>query len=117
MSKVESFYWNKLSKKIFSFQSGQFRKVALITFSIKHCCIIGQREFSRKTEDSKIKYLSWNKFSSDNSCFELNKFFLLCLHFAHSGGSLKRPNIYCSCVVRQKEFSKEVEINKVKSFH
>ena len=47
----------------------------MITFSINHCCIIGQKEFSRKTEDSRIKYLSWIEFNSDNSCFELKQFF------------------------------------------
>ena len=90
--------------------------VAVITFSIKHCCMIGLKEFSRKTEVSKIKYLSWNGFSSDNSCFEINEFFSLCLHFSHSEGSLKRQNIYYCCVVRQKEFSREVEMNKLESF-
>ena len=50
--------------------------VALITFSINHCCIEGQKKFSRKTEDSKIKSFSWNEFSSDNFCFELEKFFI-----------------------------------------
>ena len=50
--------------------------VALITFSINHCCIVGEKEFSRKTEDSKIKSFSWNEFSSDKSCFELEQFFI-----------------------------------------
>ena len=79
MSKVESFYWDKLSNKSFSFESEQLfyfcfvsavQGVALITFGIKHCCIVGQKEFSRKTKDSKIKSFSWSEFSSDNSFFE-----------------------------------------------
>ena len=28
----------------------------MITFSINHCCIIRQKEFSRKTESSKIEF-------------------------------------------------------------
>ena len=49
MSKVESFYWNKLSNKSFSFESEQFfylwfvlavQGVALITSSIYHCCVL-----------------------------------------------------------------------------
>ena len=83
MSKVESFYWNKLGNKSFSFESEQFfdlcfvsavQGVTLIIFSIKHSCVVGQKEFSRKTEDSKIESFSWNKMSSDNSCFELKQF-------------------------------------------
>ena len=59
MNKVESFYWNKLSNKSFSFESEQFlicvlfqlfSGVAMITFSIYHCCVVRQKEFSRKTQ-------------------------------------------------------------------
>ena len=57
-----------------------------MTFSINHCCIIGQKEFSRKTEDSKIKYLSLNEFNSDNSSFESKQFFKCPSAFLHSGG-------------------------------
>ena len=94
MSNVESFYWNKLSNKSCSFESEQFficvllqqfRGVALITFSIKHCCIVGQEEFSRKTEDSKIKYFLWNEFSSVNSCSELKQFLLAFFCFSLQG--------------------------------
>ena len=56
MSKVESFYWNKLSNKSFSFESKQFfdlcfvsavQGVPLITSSIYHSCVVRQKEFSR----------------------------------------------------------------------
>ena len=64
MSKVEPFYWNKLSNKSFSFESEQFfdlcfvlavHGVALITSSIYHCCVVRQKEFSRKVEMSKVE--------------------------------------------------------------
>ena len=59
MNKIESFYWNELSNKSFSFESEQFlicvlfqlfSGVAMITFSIYHCCVVRQKEFSRKTQ-------------------------------------------------------------------
>ena len=57
MSKVESFYWNKLSSKSFSFESEQFFDLcfvlavyggggggaALITSSIYHCSVVRQK--------------------------------------------------------------------------
>ena len=49
----------------------------MITFSINHCYIVGQKECSRKTENSKINSFSWNEFSSDNSCFESEQFLIL----------------------------------------
>ena len=61
MSKVLSFHWNKISDKHFSFEIRvafglcfvlAVQEVALITFGISHCCIVRQKEFSRKTEDS-----------------------------------------------------------------
>ena len=59
----------------------------MITFSINHCCIVGQKEFSIKAEENKIKSFSWNEFSSDNSCFESKQSLLYCPSvFAFGGG-------------------------------
>ena len=38
-----------------------------------------------KIEDSKIKYLSWNEFNSDNSCFESKQCFSVLLPFPFRG--------------------------------
>ena len=63
MSKVESFYWNKLSSKSCSFESEQFfclcfvlvvQGAALITSSMYQYCVVRQKEFSRKVEMSKV---------------------------------------------------------------
>ena len=84
MSKVESFTEINSAIKAFLLNWSsfsicvlfhQFRGAALITFSIKHCCIVGQKKLSRRTEDSKIKSFSWNEFTSGNSCFESKQFF------------------------------------------
>ena len=64
MSKAKYFYWNRLRNKSFSFESEQFLICvvlavwggggggALTTFSINHCYIIRQKEFSKETENS-----------------------------------------------------------------
>ena len=87
MSKVESFYRKKLSNKTFSFESEQFlicvlfqlfSGVALITFSIYHCCVIRQKEFSRKVEMSKVESFYWNKLSNKTFSFEPQQYFDLC---------------------------------------
>ena len=91
MSKVESFYWNKLSSKSFFFESEQFldlrfvlavRGAVLITSSIYHCCVITQKEFSRKVEMSKVESFYWNKLSSKSFSFESEQFFDLCFVLA-----------------------------------
>ena len=73
MSKVESFYWNKVRSKSCSFELEEFfdlcfvltvQEAALITSSIYHCCVIRQKEFSRKVEMSKVESFYWNKLSS-----------------------------------------------------
>ena len=62
---------------------------SLTRFSTKHCCIVGRKEFSRKTEDSKIKSFLGSEFTGNNSCFELKQFFTVLL-FSHSGSSLMK---------------------------
>ena len=89
MSKVESFYWNKLSNKSFSFESEQFficavfqlfRGVACITSSIYHCCVVRQKEVSRKFGMSKVE--SFSGIDSAITAFLLNKSsFLICVLF------------------------------------
>ena len=63
MSKVESFYWNKLSSESFSFELEQLfdlcfilavQGAALITSSIYHYCVLREKEFSRKVEMCKV---------------------------------------------------------------
>ena len=57
MSKVESFYWNKLCSKSCSFESEQIfdlcfvlivQGVALITSSIYNYCVVRQKNFPGK---------------------------------------------------------------------
>ena len=82
MSKVESFYCNKLSSKSCSFESEQFfyfcfvlvvqgGGAALTTSSIYDYCVIRQKEFSRKVGMSKGESFYWNKLSSKSCSFEL----------------------------------------------
>ena len=65
MSKVESFYWNKLSNKSFLLNQNNFficilfqlfEAVACIPSSIYHCCFVREKEFSRKFETSKVEF-------------------------------------------------------------
>ena len=95
MSKVESFYWNKLSSKSCSFESEQFFFVfcfscsggaALITFIIYNYCVIRPKEFSRKVGMSKVESFYWNKLSSKSCSFELKQFFYLCFVLVVQGG-------------------------------
>ena len=101
ISKVEPFYWNKLSSKSFSFEWEQFfylrfvlvvqgggggGAAALITFSIYDYCVVRQKEFSRKVEMSKVESCYWNKLSSKSLFFESEQFFDLCFCFSCSGG-------------------------------
>ena len=84
MNKVESFYLNKLSSKSFSELEQLlicvlfylFRRAALITSSIYHCCVIRQKEFSRKVEMSKVESFYWNKLSNESLSVESEQFFL-----------------------------------------
>ena len=132
MSKVESFYWNKLSTESFSFESEQFfdfcfvlavQGAALITSSIYHYRLVRQKEFSRDVEMSKVESFYWTKLSSKNFSFELEQFFYSCFVLAvHCGGrgggaALITSSIYHYCVVRQKEFSRKDEMSKVESFY
>ena len=97
MSKVESFYWNRLSSKSFSFELEQFfylcsvlavQGAALITSSIYHYCVVRQKEFSRKVEMSKVESFYWNRLSSKSFSFELEQFFDLCSVSAVQGGCI-----------------------------
>ena len=86
MSKVESFCWNKLSSKSFSFESEQLfylffsclGAAALIASSIYHSSFVRKKQFSRKVEMSKVESFYWNKLSSKSCSFELEQFFDLC---------------------------------------
>ena len=83
MSKVESFYWNKLSSKSCSFESEQFfvfcfscsGGAALITPNIYDYCVVRQKEFSRKVGTSKVESFYWNKLSSKSFSFESEQIF------------------------------------------
>ena len=95
MSKVETFYWNKLSSKSFSFESEQFfdlhfvlavQWAALIISSIYHWCVIRQKEFSRKVEMSKVEFFYWNRVSSKSFSFESEQFLDFCFVLAVQGG-------------------------------
>ena len=88
MSKVDSFHWNKMSNKSFSFESEQcfdlcfalaVQGVALITSSIYHCCVVRQKEFSRKVEMRKVESFYWNKLSNKSFSFESEQFFICVL--------------------------------------
>ena len=94
MSKVEYFYWNKLSSKSFSFELEQFfylcfvlavQGAALITFSIFHYCVIRQKEFSRKAEMSKVESFYWNKLSIKRFSFESEPFLNVCFVWLPAG--------------------------------
>ena len=126
MRKVESFYWNKLSSKSCSFESQQFficvlfelfRGAALITSSIYDYCVVREKEFSRNVEMSKVESFYWNKLNSKSCSFESQQFFDLCFVLAVQGAALITSSIYHYCVVREKEFSRKVEMRKVESFY
>ena len=82
MSKVESFYWNKINSKGCCFELEQFYDLcfvfvvrgggggggaALIKSSIYDYCVVGQKEFARKVGMSKVESFYWNILSS-KSC-------------------------------------------------
>ena len=94
-----------------------FSGVALITFSIFHCCVVKQKEFSRKVEMSKVESLYLNKPSNKSFSFQLQEFFYFCFVVVVEGVVLITSSIYNCCVVRQKEFSRKVEMSKVESFY
>ena len=81
MSKVESFYWNKLSSKSCSFESEQFflfvfcfscsGGAALLTSTIYDYCVVRRREFSRKVGMRKVESFYFSKLSSKICSFEL----------------------------------------------
>ena len=97
----------------FSYSGG----AALITSSIYLCCVVRQKEFSRKVETSKVESFYWNKLSSKSFSFESEQFFYLCFVLAVQGFALITSTIYDCCVIRQKEFSRKVEMSKVESFY
>ena len=91
MSKVESFYHKKLSNKSLSFELEQFfyfcfvltvQGLALITCSMYHCCVVRQKDFSRRVEMSKVEYFYWKKLSSKSFSFESQQLFDLCIVLA-----------------------------------
>ena len=44
--------------------------VALIASTIDDCCVVRQKEFSRKAEMSKVESFYWNTLSNKSSSFE-----------------------------------------------
>ena len=78
--------------------SGGGGRVALITSSIYHCCVVRQKEFSRKVEMIKVESFYWNKLRN-KSFFESDEFFYLCFVLAVQGGTLITSSIYHCCVV------------------
>ena len=101
MSKVESFYWNRLTSKSCSFESEQFFDLcfvlvvwgggggggaALITSCIIDYCVVRQKEFSRKAGMSKVETFCWNRLSSKSFSFESEQFFNLHFVLAVQGG-------------------------------
>ena len=125
MIKVESFYWNKLRNKSF-FESDEFFYLCfvlavqggtLITSSIYHCCVVRQKEVSRKIEMSKVEYFYWNKFSNKSFSFELEQVFDLCFVLAVQGCCTDNIQYISWLCFRQKEFSKKVKMSKVESFY
>ena len=94
ISEVESFYWNTLSNKSFSFELEQFFDLcffgcswgaALITFSMYHYTVITQKEFSREVEMSKVASFYWNTLSNKSPSFESAQPFYLCFVLAVQG--------------------------------
>ena len=129
MCKVETFYWNKLSCKSLSFELEHFSDLhfvlavvgggggaGLIISRRYHGCVIREKEFSRKVEMSKVEYFYWNRLSSIIFSFELEQLFDLCFVLAVQGVALITSSTYNYCVVRQKEFSRKVEMSKVEYF-
>ena len=47
----------------------------MVTSSIHHCCVIRQKEFSRKVEMSKVESFYWNKLRSKSCSFQSEQFF------------------------------------------
>ena len=124
MSKVESFYWKKLSRKSFFIEPEQFfdlcfvlavQGAALIISSIYYWCVKRQKEFSRKVEMRKVETFYWNKLSSKSFSFESEQFFDLRFVLVVQGAALITSSIYDYCVVKQKGFSRKVEMSKVES--
>ena len=79
MSKVESFYWNKLRSKSCCFDFEQIfdlcfvlvvQGAALITSSIYDYLVVIQKEFSRKVGMNNVESFYWNKLSSKSCFFE-----------------------------------------------
>ena len=84
MSKVESFYWNKLNSKSCSFESEQFFYLCFVlvvqggstdNMSIYDYGVVRQKELSRKVEMSKIESFYWNKLSNESLSVESEQFF------------------------------------------
>ena len=56
-----------------------------MTSSIYHCCVVRQKEVSRKVEMRKSESFYWNKLSNKKSSFESEQFFDLCFILAVQG--------------------------------
>ena len=108
MNKVESLSWNTLSNKSSSFEMEQFfyfcfvltvQGVELITSTIYHCCVVRQKEFSRKVEMNKVESFYWNTLSNKSSFFEMEQFFYVCFVLAVQGCCTDNiqyiPLLYC----------------------
>ena len=87
MSKVECFYWNKLSNKSFSFESEHLYDLCFVLavqggctdkMQLYHYCVVRQKEFSRKVGMSKVESFYWNQLSNKSFSFQSEQFFDLC---------------------------------------
>ena len=92
---------------------------ALITSSIYHYCVVRENEFSTKVEMSKVQSFYWNKLSKSFFLILSSFLFVFCFSCLGGGGgaALITSSIYHYCVVREKEFSRKVEMSKVESFY
>ena len=66
---------------------------------------------------SKVEFFYCKKLSNKSLSFELEQFFYLCFVLPVQGLALITCGMYHYCVVRQKEFSRKVELSKVESFY
>ena len=121
MSKVETFCWNKLSIKSFSFESEHFfylcfalavqiyctDNIQYIPLNIYHWYIMRQKEFSWKVEMCKVECFYWSKLSSKSFFFESEQFVdlrFVCCSGGGGGAALIISSIYHCCVIRQRNF-------------
>ena len=93
------------------------RGAVLITSSIYHCSVVRQKNFPGKLKSAKLKLFTGINSAVKASLSNWNIFLICILFQLLRGAALITSSIYHSCVIRQKEFSSEVEMRKVDSFY